>query len=72
MYRKRGDPPTNGASKIANAPIEPGDQQVGEWSRERLVRMNARFVECVERAIATGSESKRAAQATVEPAGRIR
>jgi hypothetical protein len=29
MYRKRGEPPTNGGSKIANAPTEPGDEQDG-------------------------------------------
>jgi hypothetical protein len=34
--------------------------------------MDRRFVERVERAIANGSVSKRAAQATVEPTGRIR
>ena len=37
-------------------PFEPGDEVVGEWSRDRLVRMDARFVDAVERAIARGKE----------------
>jgi len=35
---------------------QPGDEQNGEWSRGRLERMNARFVEKVARAIAAGRE----------------
>jgi hypothetical protein len=46
-------------SKIKNAPQEPGDEQVGEWPRDRLVRMDARFVDAVERAIARGEERPR-------------
>ena len=52
---------------------EPGDEAVGEWSPEQLERMNALFVACLERAIATGSESANAAQATiVDPTSRMR
>ena len=40
---------------------EPGDEAVGEWSPEQLDRMNARFVERVERAIAAGDESPQGA-----------
>jgi len=32
--------------------------KTGEWSRERLLKMNARFVERVERAIANGDERR--------------
>jgi hypothetical protein len=34
----------------AETPWQPGDEVVGEYSRERLLRMNDRFVERVERA----------------------
>src|SRR5215831_11590770 len=34
-----------------------GDEAVGQWSPEQLDRVNARFVERVERAIAAGDES---------------
>lgn len=43
MYERTGTP-------------EPGDELQGEWTRERLVRMNACFVERLERAIARGDE----------------
>jgi hypothetical protein len=36
---------------------QPGDEQ-GAWSRERLERMNDRFVEQVEKAIKRGSEHR--------------
>jgi len=36
------------------------DEREGEWPRERLIRMNERFVARLERAIATGSESANA------------
>jgi hypothetical protein len=40
----------------ARATFEPGDEVVGEWSRDALMRMDARFVHAVERAIARGKE----------------
>ena len=50
-----------------------GDEQEGAWPRARLERMNALSVACLERAIATGSESASAAQATiVDPTRRMR
>ena len=55
-YRKRYQQPCDGRSVLATAPCEPGDEVVGEWSRDRLVRMDARFVDAVERAIARGKE----------------
>jgi len=56
MYRRRGEPPTNGASKIASGPPEPGDGQEGGWPRERLIAMDAEFCEPLARAIASGEE----------------
>jgi hypothetical protein len=41
-------------SKLA-APIA-HDAQEGEWSRKRLIKMNARFCERMEDAIAAGDE----------------
>jgi len=61
MYRKPGDPLTSGASKIANSTSEPDDGQNGGWPRERLLAMDRRFVERVERAIAVGDESPQGA-----------
>jgi hypothetical protein len=50
-----------------------GDEAVGEWSPDQFERMKALFVACLERAIATGSESASAAQATiVDPTSRMR
>jgi len=43
------------------AALQPGDEVVGEYSRERLLRMDARFVERVERAFETGSERRQSA-----------
>jgi len=43
MYRKHGEPPTSGTSKIANAEPAPDDGQIGEWPRKRLVEMDKRF-----------------------------
>lgn len=43
-------------STLVNAPYEPGDEQVGAWPRDALERMNRRFAERLERAIASGQE----------------
>ena len=48
---------------------EAGDQRHGDWSRERLLRMNERFVERVELAFATGCERREAAAATMSLRG---
>jgi hypothetical protein len=42
------------ASKLADA--QPGDEAIGDWPRDRLIRMNERFVERMKRAIALGLE----------------
>jgi hypothetical protein len=54
---RRPEPYTNGK----DCPMQPGDEQVGEYSRERLLRMDARFVERVERAFETGRERRQSA-----------
>lgn len=41
-----------------DAPPQPGDEISGQWSRQQLERMNARFVRAVERAIALGQERR--------------
>jgi hypothetical protein len=48
-----------------NNPPQPGDESVGQWSLEQLPRMNARFVERLERAIRwnTGSAGQSSAAA---------
>jgi hypothetical protein len=51
-----GRPPTYGLSKLATEPNLPGDEVVGDYSRDRLLKMNERFVERMERAIARGKE----------------
>jgi hypothetical protein len=43
---------------------EPGDQLHGDWTRERLLEMDERFHQRLERAIATGCETRQAAAAT--------
>jgi hypothetical protein len=55
-YHKRYQQPCDGRSQLATAPREPGDEQEGTWARDQLMRMDARFVHAVERAIARGKE----------------
>jgi len=45
-------------SRIRDGGYEPGDEIAGGWTLERLLRMNDRFVERLERAIARGLESR--------------
>jgi hypothetical protein len=44
--------------RSVNAPLEPGDEVNGYWTRERLEEMDRRFVSAVERAFATGYERR--------------
>jgi hypothetical protein len=53
---------SDSSAKLKNAPQEPGDEQVGEWPRDRLVRMDKKFCRTVERAIARGKEHAPRAQ----------
>ncbi len=57
----------SGYEHLKNTQPEPGDQQHGDWPRERLLRMNARFVERVELAFVTGRERREAAAAMASP-----
>jgi hypothetical protein len=63
-YHKRHEQPCDGRSQLATAPCEPGDEQEGTWPRDQLVRMDARFVRAVERAIANGEEHPKDAPRT--------
>jgi hypothetical protein len=41
-----------------NTPSRPLDERIGDWSRPQLLRMDARFVARVERAISLGLERR--------------
>jgi hypothetical protein len=41
---------------LANQPPQPGDEVVGDYSRERLIKMDAKFCERMQRAIERGLE----------------
>ena len=61
---RRPEPYVNGK----DTPFQPGDEVVGEYGRERLIRMNDRFVERVERAFKNGTEHRPSATThSVEP-----
>ena len=45
-------------SRIRDEHCEPGDEIAGGWTFERLLRMNDRFVERLEHAIARGLEKR--------------
>jgi hypothetical protein len=45
-----------GRSALASAPYQPGDEVVGEYTRERLIKMDAKFCERMQRAIERGLE----------------
>jgi len=49
---RRKEPYRNGK----HTPPQPGDEMVGEYTRERLIRMDEKFCERMERAIARGLE----------------
>jgi hypothetical protein len=56
VYHKPYQQPTHGRSKLQNEASEPGDELQGDYTRERLLQMDARFRERLERAIAHGKE----------------
>jgi hypothetical protein len=47
-----------GRSVLANEAFKPGDEVVGDYSRERLIKMDAKFCAAMERAIAHGLERR--------------
>jgi hypothetical protein len=53
-------------------PSQPGDEQEGGFSRAQLLRMDARFVERVQRAFANGSEHRQSAAMSGANASRLR
>jgi hypothetical protein len=48
----------NGCSKLATQPPEPDDERHGTWPRERLLEMDQRFRERLERAISLDLERR--------------
>jgi len=59
---------SDSSSKLKNKPLEAGDEQIGEWPRDRLVRMDTRFVDAVEDRTGQGAHPQSAARAgTVRP-----
>jgi hypothetical protein len=61
MYRKEGEPPIRGTSKIANGEPAHDDGQAGGWSRKQLLRMDEEFRERVERALRLRDETPKGA-----------
>ncbi len=59
MYRKRGEPPTSGTSKLATGEPAPDDGQEGGWTRQQLRKMDQKFRQRVERAFGTGPKRGR-------------
>jgi hypothetical protein len=47
-----------GGSKLASEPFAPDDVIAGQWSRERLIKMNARFCAAMVKAIERGLERR--------------
>jgi hypothetical protein len=56
---RRGRKPYAGV--VRTSVSEPGDEMCGAFSHDRLVAMDRRFVEQVERAFQTGSERRQSA-----------
>jgi hypothetical protein len=56
--RNRGRVPYVSGKKT---PWQPGDQEQGCWSYDRLIAMDRRFCERVERAFENGSEHRQSA-----------
>jgi hypothetical protein len=52
VWRRCGSTYLNGK----DTPSQVGDEIIGQWSEQQLMRMNARFVERLERPIANGQE----------------
>jgi hypothetical protein len=50
-----------------DAPPQPGDEQVGDWSHAQLVRMDNRFRARLLRAFKRGNENRQAATAMYTP-----
>jgi hypothetical protein len=57
----------NGAHNKLMIEGQPGDQQVGEWPRERLIKMDAKFCAAMERAFKRGHEQRSSASNQQRP-----
>jgi hypothetical protein len=56
-YRKsEANPYAVGRSRLAQSPLEPGDELQGTWTREALVKMDAAFCAAMRHAINLGLE----------------
>jgi hypothetical protein len=55
-----------------DTPFQPGDEVVGDYSRERLIRMDGRFRERLERAFRDGTEHRESAATNGANALRLR
>ena len=64
IKRNRAMLPKGRSGLFGGSEPQPGDQQVGEWTRERLERMDNRFVSAVKRALHRGAENRQAAGTT--------
>jgi hypothetical protein len=51
-------PSLTGISKLAQSPLEAGDELDGAWPRERLIEMDSDFVDAMERAISRRPERR--------------
>jgi hypothetical protein len=69
MFRKPGEPPTSGHSKIATGEPAPDDGQIGEWPRKRLVEMDRKRR---TRAFRRGAELRESAIGSPHRAGASR
>jgi len=54
-----------------HTPPQPGDERNGDYSREHLLKMDARFRDRVERAFRLGLESRAAAAGRVAASGAL-
>jgi len=61
---KRARRPLHYGARSEGEESVPGDEAIGAFSREQLVRFDDRFRERMERAFETGRESREAAEAT--------
>jgi len=52
---------------LMRGPPQPGDEQIGMWTREQLLRMDDRYVAEVEAAFRSGLESPASASACERP-----
>jgi hypothetical protein len=55
-----------------DTPPQPGDEQCGAFSRDRLVAMDQRFVRAIERAFENGTEHRQSAAMNGANASRAR